>query len=144
MGNLFFRCLCIMILLSTAFCHTWFSIITPTLMALTPKNRPYAMFYLYAIIDLLFVIFIKLYLPETKGVWYPVALGAYAWRVTIDLPGKTLEAIQADFFRKKEEVSTVFVALRESVKASVIGRPANPEATPNLLKGDLLGTASDK
>ena len=133
-----------MILLSTAFCHTWFSIITPTLMALTPKNRPYAMFYLYAIIDLLFVIFIKLYLPETKGVWYPVALGAYAWRVTIDLPGKTLEAIQADFFRKKEEVSTVFVALRESVKASVIGRPANPEATPNSMKGDLLGTASDK
>ena len=64
--------------------------------------------------------------------------------MTIDLPGKTLEAIQADFFRKKEEVSTVFVALRESVKASVIGRPANPEATPNLLKGDLLGTASDK
>lgn len=133
-----------MILLSAAVCHTWFSIITPTLMALTPKNRPYAMFYLYAIIDLLFVIFIKLYLPETKGVWYPVALGAYAWRVTIDLPGKTLEAIQADFFRRKEEVSTVFVALRESVKASVIGRPANPEATPNLLKGDLLGTASDK
>ena len=135
-----------MILLSAAVCHTWFSIITPTLMALTPKNRPYAMFYLYAIIDLLFVIFIKLYLPETKGVWYPVALGAYAWRVTIDLPGKTLEAIQADFFRKKEEVSTVFVALRPSNAhtSSVIGRPANPEATPNSLKDNLLGTASDK
>ena len=66
--------------------------------------------------------------------------------MTIDLPGKTLEAIQADFFRRKEEVSTVFVALRPSNahKSSVIGRPANPEATPNLLKGDLLGTASDK
>ena len=143
-----------MILLSAAVRHTWFSIITPSLMLLTPKNRPYAMFYLYAIIDLLFVIFIKLYLPETKGVWYPIALGAYAWRVTIDLPGKTLEAIQADFFRKKEEVSTVFVALRPSNahslrtsnahKTSVIGRPANPEATPNSMKENLLGTASDK
>ena len=143
-----------MILLSAAVRHTWFSIITPTLMALTPKNRPYAMFYLYAIIDLLFVIFIKLYLPETKGVWYPIAIWAYAWRVTIDLPGKTLEAIQADFFRKKEEVSARFTAFRPSnvhflrpsnaQKASVIGRPANSEATPNLIRENLMGTASDK